>query len=78
MYVKCRHRATVVHRWLSRVIVIIGWGRVEQGKEMTFIEANKVPGTLDFIDSKQESSEAGQDFSEFNVHTHSLEDLAKM
>lgn len=78
MYVKCRHWAAVVHLWLPRAILIACWQRVERGKEQTFIEANKVPGTLDFLDSKQESHEAGQDFSEFNVHTHSLEDLAKL
>lgn len=78
MCVKCRHWVAVVHLWLPRAIAIACWRRVERGKELTFIEANKVPGTLDFLDSKQESREAGQDFPDFNVHTHSLQDLAKL
>lgn len=61
-----------------RAIAIACWRRVERGKELTFIEANKVPGTSDFLDSKQESREAGQDFPDFNVQTHSLQDLAKL
>lgn len=42
MCVKCRHWVAVVHLWLPRAIAIACWRRVERGKELTFIEANKV------------------------------------